>query len=127
MRGGTVGNLCEQCDALCCKYFALEIDKPTTKNDLENIRWYISHQKTSVFIQNGKWYLQVKNRCNHLDRNNRCKIYENRPAICKRLDPKGCEYHDRHAVKEIKTLHQLGRYLDEHPIRRKRRKGYRKG
>ena len=115
-----VGNICKKCDALCCKYFALEIDKPTTKNDFENIRWYISHQKTSVFIQNRKWYLNIKNRCKHLDGNNRCKIYETRPAICRRLDSKGCEYHDKNAVKEIKTLKQLEKYLEEHPIKRKR-------
>jgi Fe-S-cluster containining protein len=113
---------CEECDAVCCKYFALEIDKPTTRNDFENIRWYISHQKTSVFIQDGKWYLNVKNRCKYLDANNRCKIYERRPAICRRLDPDRCEYHDRNAVREIKTPKQLERYLEEKPIRRKRKR-----
>jgi len=113
---------CKKCDALCCKYFAMEIDKPTTRNDFENIRWYISHQKTSVFIQERKWYLNVKNRCKHLDSNNRCKIYKTRPAICRRLDPEQCEYHDRDAVREIKTLKQLERYLEEKPIRRKKRR-----
>jgi len=113
---------CKQCNGLCCKYFAMEIDKPTTKNDFENIRWYISHQKTTVFIQNRKWYLNVKNRCKHLDGDNRCKIYENRPTICRRLDPKHCEYHDQNTVREIKTLKQLERYLEEHPIRRKGRR-----
>ena len=117
-----VGNICKKCEALCCKYFALEIDKPTTRNDFENIRWYISHQKTSVFIQNGKWHLSVKNRCKHLDSNNHCRIYETRPAICRKLDPKECEYHDQNAVKAIKTLKQLEKYLEEHPIKRKRKR-----
>ena len=112
---------CKKCTALCCKYFALEIDKPTTKNDFENIRWYISHQRTSVFIQQGKWYLNVKNRCKHLDGNNRCKIYEERPAICRRLDPGNCEFHDQNAVREIKTSRQLTQYLEENPLRKKRR------
>ena len=111
---------CKKCDALCCKYLALEIDKPTTRNDFENIRWYISHQKTSVFIQEGKWHLNVKNRCKYLDNKNRCKIYEKRPAICRRLDLNKCEYHDRNASREIKTHTQLERYLEEKPIRRKR-------
>jgi len=117
-----VSNTCEKCDALCCKYLALEIDRPITRNDFENIRWYVSHQKTSVFIQEGKWYLNVKNRCRHLDSDGMCAIYEERPAICRRLDPDNCEYHDRTSVREIKTLTQLGRYLEEKPVRRKRRK-----
>ena len=113
---------CKKCSALCCNYFALELDKPTTRNDFENIRWYISHQKTSVFIQAGKWYLNVKNRCKNLDRTHRCKIYENRPAICRRLDSKNCEYHDQNAVREIKTSKQLAQYLEENPLRKRRKK-----
>ena len=80
---------CSKCSALCCKYFALEIDRPSTRNDFENIRWYISHQKTSVYIQAGKWFLNVKNRCKYLDGSHRCSIYEHRPAICRRLDANG--------------------------------------
>jgi hypothetical protein len=38
------------------------------------------------------------------------------------IDPDKCEYHDRSAVREIKTITQLGRYLEEKPIRRRRRK-----
>ncbi len=113
---------CKKCSALCCKYFALEIDKPTTKNDFENIRWYISHQRTSVFIQDGKWYLNVKNRCKYLDGNGHCKIYDKRPAVCRRLDPARCEYHDQNAVREIKNAKQLEEYLKDKPLRRKRRK-----
>ena len=117
-----MSNNCNKCDGLCCKYFAMEIDKPTTRNDFENIRWYISHQKTSVFIQEGKWYLNVNNRCRYLDRDNRCKIYENRPAICRRLDPKNCEYHDQDAVREIRTPEHLAKYLEEKPIKKARRR-----
>lgn len=117
-----MGSICNKCSALCCSYFALEIDKPTTRNDFENIRWYISHRKTSVFIQSGRWYLNVKNRCKNLDRTNRCKIYEDRPAICRRLDPKRCEYHDQNAVREIKTSKQLEQYLEENPLKRRRKK-----
>jgi len=113
---------CNKCSALCCRYFALEIDKPTTRNDFENIRWYISHEKTSVFIQRGKWYLNVKNRCKHLDGGNRCAMYENRPAICRRLDASGCEYHDQNGVREIRTLKQLSLYLDERSPSRAGRK-----
>lgn len=117
----TMQNTCSRCSALCCKYFALEIDAPVTKNDFENIRWYISHQKTSVFIQQGKWFLNVKNRCRYLDGNNRCTVYEQRPAICRRLDASGCEYHHIDGVREIRTPKQLAAYLKERSEKRSRR------
>jgi Fe-S-cluster containining protein len=60
----------------------------------------------------------VKNRCRHLDSNNRCTIYENRPAICRRLDSNGCEYHDKPAVREIRTQKQLKAYLQERSAKR---------
>ena len=104
---------CSKCSALCCKYFALEIDRPSTRNDFENIRWYISHQKTSVYIQAGKWFLNVKNRCKYLDGSHRCSIYEHRPAICRQLDANGCEHHGRPAIREIRTPRQLEAYLEE--------------
>lgn len=114
---------CDKCNGLCCRYFALEIDRPTTRNDFENIRWYISHEKTSVFIQRGKWFLNVKNRCRHLDGGNSCTIYKNRPAICRRLDASGCEYHDQPGIREIRTPRQLALYLDEQSSSRRGRKG----
>jgi len=117
-----VKSACDKCSALCCKYFALEIDKPASKNDFENIRWYISHEKTSVFIQGGKWFLNVKNRCKHLDSGNRCSVYENRPAICRRLDANGCEYHNLNGIREIRTPRQLALYLAERSAPRTRKK-----
>jgi Fe-S-cluster containining protein len=117
-----VSDLCRICGALCCKYFALEIDKPTTRRDFENIRWYISHQKVSVFIQEGRWYLKVGNRCRYLDGTDHCKIYKRRPSICQKHSARECEYHDRNAVREIRTLKQLERYREEESVRRKKRK-----
>jgi len=31
-------NPCQSCDAKCCRYFALEIDKPTTRSDVDTMR-----------------------------------------------------------------------------------------
>ena len=118
----TVKSTCSRCSALCCKYFALELDKPSTWNDFENIRWYISHQKTSVFIQQGRWFLNVKNRCRHLTADSRCRVYDHRPAICRRLDANGCEYHDMEGMREIRTEQQLAAYLAERSAKRKGKK-----
>ena len=41
--------LCEYCTAKCCRYFALPIETPTTKEDFEFIRWYLLHERATVF------------------------------------------------------------------------------
>lgn len=74
---------CDKCPAICCHYFALEIDKPTSKTAFDQIRWYLLHEKTHVFIDEGSWFVQIWNPCNHLLPDNRCGIYETRPEICR--------------------------------------------
>jgi len=86
-------NLCEQCVALCCRYYAFEIDKPKTKRDFEDIRWFMLHEGTIVFVEEGDWYVQVNRKCKALLPDNRCGIYENRPSICREYTTKGCDWH----------------------------------
>ncbi|MCG3198118.1 MAG: YkgJ family cysteine cluster protein [Candidatus Omnitrophica bacterium] len=74
---------CHVCPAICCSYFSLEIDTPKSKHDFENLRWYLMHEKVHVFLDSGKWYLQVWSRCVNLQPDNRCGIYETRPQICR--------------------------------------------
>ncbi|MCA9442282.1 MAG: YkgJ family cysteine cluster protein, partial [Candidatus Omnitrophica bacterium] len=74
---------CDKCPAICCHYFALEIDKPKSKTAFDQIRWYLLHEKTHVFIDEGSWFVQIWNPCNHLQPDNRCGIYETRPEICR--------------------------------------------
>ena len=87
-------NLCEYCTAKCCKYFALPIDIPDSKEDLDFIRWYLLHQQASVFVDEGDWYLLVHTVCKHLLPDQRCGIYETRPQICRDYSTKNCEYED---------------------------------
>jgi len=84
-------NPCEACDAKCCRYFALEIDKPKRRGDFEDIRWYLCHEAVEVFVDDGKWFLEVRNRCRHLDESHRCRIYADRPRLCREHSPEDCE------------------------------------
>ena len=77
------GPPCHQCTARCCKYFALEIDVPTTPKDHDTIRWYLLHEHVVVWVQDGDWYLEVQTRCKHLESDNKCAIYHSRPRICR--------------------------------------------
>lgn len=77
------GPPCHLCSALCCKYFALEIDKPVTPKEHDEVRWYLLHQNVVVWAQDGEWYLEVRNVCQHLQADKSCGIYETRPQICR--------------------------------------------
>jgi len=118
-------NPCEQCDAKCCRYFALEIDKPATKRDFDDIRWYLCHEGTMVFVEKGRWYLEVRNLCRHLDANQRCRIYPDRPALCRKHSVKSCEGWDEGQFEhqhEFRNDGELARFAQDYLARRKRTK-----
>ena len=86
---------CTECSAECCRYVATEIDKPTDKNDYDNVRWYLMHDNINVFIDNtDKWYIEFQTPCSHLDVDNKCRVYERRPVICAEhgVDDGVCEF-----------------------------------
>ena len=82
---------CHLCTALCCRYYAMSIDTPEDVDDYDNIRWYLSHQNSHVFVEDGDWYLNVFNPCKYLTEDHRCGNYEMRPAICREYKTHSCE------------------------------------
>jgi Fe-S-cluster containining protein len=84
--------LCDQCTALCCRYFALPIETPETPQDYDDIRWYLCHKNISVFVEDGDWYINIRNKCKHLsDKDCSCKIYPKRPRICRQYAYRNCD------------------------------------
>ncbi|HEY8668769.1 MAG TPA: YkgJ family cysteine cluster protein [Tepidisphaeraceae bacterium] len=86
-------SLCNQCAALCCRYFALPIDNPETRRQYDDIRWYLVHENVVVFIEKKQWYIGIISRCKHLEADNRCGIYETRPRVCRSYSTDNCDYH----------------------------------
>ena len=86
--------LCKYCPAKCCHYFALPIDKPTTWKDFDSVRWFLMHDRASVFTDEGTWYLLVHTSCRHLRSDNLCAVYHARPQICRAYSTTNCEYED---------------------------------
>lgn len=86
--------LCHHCTAKCCRYFALPIEEPTTREDWEFVRWYLLHDGATVFNEDNSWYLLVHSECRHLQSDNRCGIYDTRPLICREYSTDDCEYED---------------------------------
>lgn len=87
------GMLCEHCTGLCCRYVALPIETPETRQDFDDIRWYLVHEGMSVFIEDGDWFLNIQSTCRHLQADQHCRIYHTRPRICREYSTENCDYH----------------------------------
>ena len=84
---------CDKCIGLCCRYFALPIETPEDKEDYDDIRWYLCHKDISVFVEEGDWYINIKNKCMNLSvKDNSCRIYSKRPKICRGYRHSDCDY-----------------------------------
>jgi len=106
-------NLCEYCTAKCCRYFALPIETPEEFADFEYIRWYLLHDRATVFKEDDNWYLLVHTTCEHLQDDHRCGIYETRPKICRDYTTKECEYEDDWTYDfYLETASQVAEYTE---------------
>jgi|GEM_PF-477055 Fe-S-cluster containining protein len=115
--------LCGQCVALCCRYFAFSIDKPKKKRDFEDLRWYILHEDTIIFVEDGQWYVQVNRKCKALLPDNRCGIYHNRPTICRGYKTDACDWHaDAYDYDHVFTEpEQIERFAKEYLAARRKK------
>lgn len=126
-----LGDYCRECGGGCCRYVALELDRPRSKRDYDHLRWYLRHEKMHVFISpERKWFLEFETPCSALGAEGDCLEYETRPRICREHGEDGvteCEY-----VSEIppyrerfSSSEELEQYLDRRGIewRWKNKKG----
>lgn len=84
--------LCDHCTGKCCRYFSLPIHTPESWDDFDEIRWFISHDRTIIYVHEDTWYLLVMSRCQYLLPDHRCGIYLTRPKICREYTTDDCEY-----------------------------------
>jgi len=126
--------LCNECSGLCCRYFALPIETPEDKGDYDDIRWFLCHKDIAVFVEDGDWYINIKNRCRHFsEKDNRCRIYDRRPRVCRRYTHRNCdlvegEYdHELHftsdeQMQEYMKIKFGDNIAEKHKIRRERKR-----
>lgn len=113
---------CNVCRGQCCRYFGLPIETPETPGDFDDVRWYLLHTGTEVYVDEGDWYVNVRNKCKHLQPDSSCGIYSTRPRICRQYSMDNCEAtsdeyeHEHHFY----NVEQLEAYAREH-LREKRR------
>jgi Fe-S-cluster containining protein len=115
--------LCDYCTGRCCRYFSLPIDNPKSWNDFDSIRWYLAHGRTMIYVDKGQWYLLVMTRCRYLTEDDRCRIYLNRPRVCREYTTDACEYDDDSTFDKLfETPEQIWEYAEAVlPPRRKPR------
>jgi len=124
---------CDRCTGLCCRYFALPIETPETKDDFDDIRWFLCHKDVTVFVEDGDWYVNVKNKCRHLSETDyRCQIYEKRPNICRKYKHSDCDLVDGEYDYELhftndKEMEEYIRIKFDNNVTEKRRATKRKG
>jgi Fe-S-cluster containining protein len=105
--------LCDFCTAKCCRYFALPMDSPTDEQDWQFIRWFLMHDAATAFKEDKNWYLLVHTKCKHLQADNRCGIYDQRPQICRDYTTKDCEYEDEWLYEQyLETSEQVAEYAE---------------
>ena len=93
LKRGYKKNLCSKCTGLCCRYFALPLEDPEDWDDYDDIRWYLTHEDVTVFVEDDDWYLNVKNKCRHLSsKDYKCEIYDVRPKICRGYKVEDCDF-----------------------------------
>lgn len=116
---------CKGCDAPCCKYIMIEIDSPDDPDDADVARWFVAHKGVSIRLLDGKWYVHISTPCLQLDENNRCKVYDVRPKICRAHPVDACERSDREECYDLvfNSLERFDKWLEEeYGYRRWRRK-----
>ncbi len=106
---------CGDCDALCCRYIAVEIDGPIDDESVDHMRWFLYHDKVSIYIQDGLWHLCVDVPCRNLIEGRKCRIHFDKPGICMAHRPEECEFRnpDFELDAEFKNWDQLRTYLKE--------------
>ena len=106
-------NLCEYCTAKCCRYFTFPLEKPTTRQEFDALRWSLLHEYATAFTEDGEWYICVHTVCKHLQDDNRCGIYSSRPSICREYTTEHCEYEDEWVYDQyFETPEQVVEYME---------------
>ena len=105
-----VDNKCSRCTGtICCTYITEAIDTPRSKTDFRHLLWQVSHQNIEIYKDDSGWYLLISGRCQHIQDNGACGIYDERPEICREYSNDWCEY-DESAEKGF--IHHFKNYQE---------------
>lgn len=111
---------CADCDGHCCKYVAVQLDRPRAKRDYDHIRWFLMHANVAVYIDRyRRWFVEFQTPCRELQPDNKCGRYAERPDIC-RLHNTGDDVCERHEPEPYQVCftdaRQFEAWLDQRQI-----------
>jgi Fe-S-cluster containining protein len=100
---------CTDCGK-CCTYVGVGIETPRRARYATDILWYLYHENVYVYVDgDGEWSVHFEARCRNLGDDLLCRIYEQRPHICRGFDNTTCEVNDH--VHDSLTFHQPAEFL----------------
>lgn len=101
---------CTEC-AKCCTYVGVGIETPKRARYATDILWYLYHENVYVYVDgDGEWSVHFETRCRNLGDDLLCRIYEQRPHICRSFDNTTCEVND-HAHESL-TFYEPVAFLE---------------
>ena len=88
---------------------------PQREKDFENVRWYLYHEKTHVYIdKDGDWMAEMDLPCVHRSgRGGRCKIYKKRPPMCREGKLTECEMNLDDVEVRFRTVRDYDAWLEK--------------
>ncbi|MBW2990949.1 YkgJ family cysteine cluster protein [Candidatus Woesearchaeota archaeon] len=103
---------CDKCDGNCCQLLVVEIETPETRDDFEDIKWYLFHKGVTVYIdKDDLWNVQFDSKCKHLTKDGRCKIYKKRPPVCREYHVKDCDMNNADIKEFFGTVKEYEAWL----------------
>ncbi len=100
---------CKECKYKCCEEIAVQISTPKSADDFKDIKWYLYHPGISIEIDKDDiWWVKFNSRCGKLDKTGNCKIYPERPPVCRNLSLKECDANNppKHEFRSVKAYEQ---------------------
>lgn len=89
----TTENKCGFCtNSKCCTYITEQLETPRSMHDFDHMLWQLSHRDVQAYRDEEGWFLLINNPCNHLQRDGRCGIYDDRPLTCRQYTNDYCEF-----------------------------------
>jgi len=103
---------CDKCDDNCCKILVVEIEAPRTRDDFQDIKWYLYHPGISVYIDlDDAWNVQFDSQCKYLDENGKCLIYDKRPPVCRESAVEDCHKNKKEIKHFFGTVEEYEAWL----------------
>lgn len=100
---------CTECGK-CCTYVGVGINAPSRPRYATDILWYLYHQGVYVYVDGeGEWSVHFETRCRNLGDDLLCRVYADRPHICRSFDNRTCEAND--PVDDALTFNEAGEFL----------------